>query len=103
MTRADAISATLTKTFSPQALEVIDESARHHGHAGARPEGETHYAVHIVSAAFEGVSRVERQRRVYAVLEDQFRAGLHALSLKALTPAEARTAWRLKAASPSRP
>lgn len=92
MARADRISETLTKAFAPQALEVIDESARHHGHAGARPEGETHYAVRIVSSAFEGVTRVERQRQVYAALDREFRAGLHALSLKALTPSEHRAA-----------
>ena len=91
MTRAEVISRTLAEKFAPQALEVIDESARHHGHAGARPEGETHYAVRIVSTLFEGKSRVERQRLVYAAMETQFRAGLHALSLTALTPAEANS------------
>jgi len=91
MTRAETMSRTLAEKFAPQALEVTDESARHHGHAGARPEGETHYAVRIVSSAFEGVSRVERQRLVYAALESEFRAGLHALSLKALTPSEANS------------
>jgi BolA protein len=89
MAVADTIRQKLTLAFAPQELTVADESARHEGHAGHRPGGETHFDVRIVSAQFEGLSRVERQRRIYAALEAEFRAGLHALSLKALTPAEA--------------
>lgn len=89
MTRAERIAATLRQEFSPAGLSVTDESARHHGHAGARPEGETHFHVRIVSDAFTGLSRVERQRRINAALKREFDAGLHALSLKALSPAEA--------------
>lgn len=88
MTRAERIRSSLA-VFSPQTLDVIDESAKHAGHAGASPSGETHYDVRIVSQAFAGLSRVERQRRVLAALDGEFRAGLHALSLKALTPSEA--------------
>ena len=89
MTVADSIKQKLTAAFAPSELVVEDESARHEGHAGHRAGGETHFDVHIVSDAFTGLSRVERQRRIYAALDAEFRAGLHALSLKAQTPAEA--------------
>jgi BolA protein len=90
---ADAICEKLTSGFAPQALEVTDESARHAGHAGARRDdgsiGETHFHVRLVTAAFDGVSRVERQRRVHAALAEELRGPVHALSLKLQTPAEA--------------
>jgi BolA protein len=90
MTRADRIKASLTKAFSPVSLEVVDESHLHAGHAGARPEGETHFRVSVTAAAFEGVNRVERQRLVNQALAEEFESGLHALSIRALAPAEAR-------------
>ncbi len=86
---ADTIQRKLSHAFAPAEISVLDESANHAGHAGARPGGETHFDVRIVSEQFTGLSRVERQRRIYAALEDEFRGGLHALSLKALTPQEA--------------
>ena len=90
---ADAIRDKLTAAFAPQALEIIDESGRHAGHAGAmRPDGgigETHFHVRMVTAAFEGASRVERQRRVHAALAHELRGPVHALSLKLQTPGEA--------------
>jgi BolA protein len=89
MAMADSIERKLSAAFAPEALSVSDESAHHAGHAGARPGGETHFIVRIVSAKFAGVSRVERQRQIYAALAGEFAAGLHALSLKALTPEEA--------------
>lgn len=85
---ADAIRKNLEAAFSPQQLEVVDDSDRHHGHAGAREGGESHFNVVIVSSAFQGLSRVERQRRVNAALKDQFAAGLHALSIRASAPGE---------------
>jgi len=88
MTMADTMREKLTAAFSPEALEVIDESAKHAGHSGARPGGETHFNVRIVSKSFEGLSRVERQRRVYAALAEELKARVHALSLTTLTPAE---------------
>lgn len=88
-----AIQDKLTATFAPLTLDVVDESHRHAGHAGATRgdgnQGETHFHVRIVSTAFDGVGRVERQRRVYAALADELNGPVHALSLKALTPAEA--------------
>jgi BolA protein len=88
MTMVDTIREKLTAAFAPSALDVEDESGRHEGHSGARPGGETHFNVRIVSDRFEGLSRVERQRRVYAVLADELKSRVHALSLTTLTPAE---------------
>ena len=89
MAVAENIRQKLSAAFAPSDLTVTDESARHEGHAGHRPGGETHFDVRIVSEKFTGLSRVERQRLVYAALDAEFRAGLHALSLKALTPEDA--------------
>ncbi len=88
MGRSDAIHSKLTSALSPVRLTVVDESHQHVGHAGHRPEGETHFRVEIVSTAFDGKSRVERQRMVYAVLAGELSAGLHALALKTVTPNE---------------
>ena len=85
---ADAIRNKLEQTFAPERLEVVDDSARHAGHAGARGDGESHFNVVIVSSVFQGLSRVERQRRVNAALAEEFAAGLHALSIKAQAPGE---------------
>jgi BolA family transcriptional regulator, general stress-responsive regulator len=87
---ADRIRDKLAETLRPERLEITDESHRHVGHVGAREGGESHFRVEIVSAAFEGMARVERQRRVYGLLAGEFADGLHALSLATLTPAEAR-------------
>lgn len=73
----------LAGAFSPSMLEVIDESALHHGHAGAAPGGETHYLVRIRSEALAGLSRVQRHRAVNAALAEEFASGLHALSIDA--------------------
>ena len=86
--RAERIADRLTSLFSPAVLEVADESARHAGHAGARPGGETHYAVLLVAAAFQGQGRVARARAVHAALAEEFAAGLHALALTLRTPQE---------------
>ncbi len=89
---ADSIRRKLTAAFAPVALEVVDESGRHAGHGGATrddgSQGETHFHVRLVSAAFDGVSRVERQRRVYAALADEMKGPVHALSLTLLAPPE---------------
>ena len=70
-------------------MSLTDESAQHAGHAGARPGGETHYRLTLVSAAFDGLSRVARQRLVYGALREESDPGLHALSLDLKTPSEA--------------
>jgi len=85
---AETIRKKLTEAFSPQRLEVVDDSSRHAGHAGARQGGESHFNVMIVSADFEGASRVQRQRSVYAVLTAELAGPVHALSVKALAPRE---------------
>ena len=81
-TRADRIRSALTAAFSPLELEVADESHLHAGHAGARPEGETHFSVRISAPSLDSLPRVERHRAVNAVLKPEFDTGLHALSLK---------------------
>jgi BolA family transcriptional regulator, general stress-responsive regulator len=78
----------LTDAFAPARLTIDDDSARHASHAGARQGGESHFNVVIESAAFEGVSRVQRQRMVYKVVADELAGPVHALSVKALAPGE---------------
>lgn len=84
-----AIRTKLTDGLSPVRLEIVDESAKHAGHAGSRPGGQTHFRLLVVSAAFRDMSRLARQRKVYGLLQQEFAAGLHALSLQAMTPEEA--------------
>jgi BolA protein len=90
--RADRIRAAIEAAFPPAEVAVTDDSHRHAGHAGARPEGETHYSVRVVSPAFAGQSRVARSRAVHAVLAAEFEGGLHALSLRLLAPGEGEAA-----------
>ena len=90
MTRAERIRETLQAALAPADVEVVDDSARHAGHAGARPGGETHYSVLAVSPKFEGLSRVARHRLVNEALSAEFGGGLHALSLVLRTPGESR-------------
>ena len=85
---AATIERKLSSAFSPARLEIVDESDRHVGQVGARPEGESHFRVELVSRAFEGKSRLERQRMVYGVLADEMASDVHALTLRTLTPAE---------------
>ena len=89
MSVADTIRAKLTAAFTPQRLDVYDDSDRHHGHAGAREGGETHFRVMIVSDAFDGLSRVDRHRRINETLAHELNDRVHALSLTVLTPDEA--------------
>jgi BolA protein len=89
LTVGETIKRKLTERLAPARLDITDESHLHAGHAGARPGGESHFRVEVVSAAFEGMNRVARQRLVYDVLSAELAAGLHALALKTLTPLEA--------------
>jgi BolA family transcriptional regulator, general stress-responsive regulator len=82
------ITNKLSEAFSPESLEVSDESHLHKGHAGHRPGGETHFRVYIVSAAFEGKSRIERHRMINSALEAELKGGVHALAIKAQAPGE---------------
>lgn len=86
--RKDRITAALTAALRPLSLSVVDESARHRGHGGWREEGETHFAIEVVSQAFAGKPRLARQRLVNELLAGEFAAGLHALSIVARAPAE---------------
>ena len=83
-----ALRRKLSEALAPSRLDIVDDSARHAGHVGARPQGETHFTVEIVSARFAGLSRVARQRLVYGVLADELRTDVHALALKTLAPEE---------------
>jgi len=86
--RLARIRTRLTEALQPQRLEIIDESARHAGHAGAASGG-GHFIVHIVAAAFQDKSLVQRHRLVYDALGDMMHSDIHALSIQASTPAEA--------------
>ena len=85
---AEVMRGKLEAAFAPERLEVVDDSAKHAGHAGARPGGESHFTVTVVSAAFAGLGRVERQRRVNAALREELAGPVHALSIRALAPGE---------------
>jgi BolA protein len=84
----DAIQDKLTAAFAPTRLEVVDESSRHAGHAGAREGGESHFNVTIESPAFSGTPRVARQRMIHRALAEELAGPVHALSIKALAPGE---------------
>ncbi len=86
--RAIRIEKALQDRFTPLALSLTDQSSLHSGHAGARPEGETHFHLSMVSAAFSGLSRVNRQRLVHDALKAEFDAGLHALTMELKAPEE---------------
>lgn len=86
--RAERLNAILRDAFSPVLLRVEDDSARHAGHSGARPGGQTHYNVLLVSETFAGMDRVARSRAVHAALAAEFASGMHALGLTLRTPAE---------------
>jgi BolA protein len=86
---ADEIAQKLTTAFQPTALEVIDDSDKHAGHAGARASGESHFTVKITAAAFAGLSRLDRQRQINRVLADELTPdGVHALALQVKAPGE---------------
>jgi BolA protein len=88
-TRASRIETAIQAAFPGASVTVEDDSHRHAGHAGARPGGETHYSLQVVSDRFSGLGRLARSRAVHAALEAEFSGGLHALSLRLLTPEEA--------------
>jgi len=86
--RQSRMQASLRAAFSPLELSISDDSAKHAGHAGAAPGGETHFTVRIVAASFDGQSRVARSRAVHAALAEEFATGLHALALILRSPHE---------------
>ena len=86
---AAEIDQRLRAALAPDRLEVINDSARHHGHAGDDGSGESHFTVRIVAAQFAGMSRLQRQRSVNAALADLLRDRIHALAIEAKAPGEA--------------
>ena len=89
MSVAETIEAKLRAAFSPDTLEIVDQSHLHKGHAGAPEGGESHFRVVILSAAFAGMSRVERQRAVNRALAEELAGPVHALSVEVRAPGEA--------------
>ena len=87
---AEKIEKSLRAGLAPEILEVKDESHLHAGHAGARPGGESHFRLLIVSSRFEGLSRVARQRAVNDILREELKEKIHALAMRTLTPEEHR-------------
>jgi BolA protein len=83
----DAITRALTEQLEPVALELVDDSAAHAGHAGARSGA--HFNLRIVSARFAGLPRIARHRLVYDALRPWMAEGVHALAIDARTPDEA--------------
>lgn len=86
----DTIKRLLNEAFKPQTLEIIDHSAAHAGHAGARSGG-GHYHVTIVADAFSGLSMVQRHQLIYQALGDMMRQEIHALGINAISPSEDNT------------
>ena len=87
MSVSEQIRAALEREFAPTSLDIIDDSAKHAGHAGAREGG--HYRVALVSKAFAGRPQLERHRLVYAAVAPLMGRGVHALSIVAHSPDEA--------------
>ena len=82
------IEEKLQRALQPESLRVVDESHLHAGHAGHRPEGETHFRVYVVAASFEGRSRVERHRMINEVLAEELAGPVHALAVHPTAPGE---------------
>ena len=78
----------LEESFAPTYLKVDNQSHLHQGHAGDNGTGESHFAIEVVSSAFEGVGRAQRHRLIYDLFDEELQGTLHALSIKALTPQE---------------
>ncbi len=86
----ETIKQKLTEAFSPQSLDVVNDSHRHAGHAGSPGTGESHFRVTVVSDKFNGLSRVERHRLVNDALASELSGPVHALAIKALAPEDSR-------------
>ncbi|RME17665.1 MAG: BolA family transcriptional regulator [Alphaproteobacteria bacterium] len=82
MTREEQIRAALEEAFRPRLLEIVNESARHAGHAGHDGSGESHFRVRIAASAFAGMSRLDRHRAVHAALGEELVRSIHALALE---------------------
>ena len=87
---SEIITKKLQQAFTPDSIDVVDESHLHEGNAGHRPGGQTHFRVYIVSQAFAGKSRIDRHRMINTVLADDLAGGVHALAIHATAPGEQR-------------
>jgi len=86
----DIMTRKLNDAFTPESIDVVDESHLHEGHAGHRQGGQSHFRIHIVSQSFAGKSRIDRHRMINAVLADDLAGGVHALAIHASAPGEKR-------------
>ena len=84
----ERIQEKLARALQPSVLDIVNDSSRHAGHTGDDGSGESHFRVTVVSGVFTGQNRVARQRMVYDLLAEEMTSGMHALSIKALTPDE---------------
>lgn len=84
----DAMRRKLMEALTPLALEIENESHRHAGHAGSPGTGESHFRLRVVSAAFDGMNRVDRQRLVYSILAEELKGPVHALAVRAVSPTD---------------
>ena len=85
---ATRIKDKLTAALSPAQLTVVDDSSKHAGHMGARPEGETHFTIEVIADAFEGLTRVARQRKIHMILAEELAGPVHALAMSVRAPSE---------------
>ena len=86
---AARMKAKLESEFSPEYIEIVDDSDKHKGHSGSSDAGETHFSVTIRSQIFLGLNRVGRQRLIMTALAEELSGPVHALSIKAMAPGEA--------------
>lgn len=89
MTVAETMCRKLEEALSPVSIDLRDDSHKHAGHAGHDGRGESHFRLTIIADAFDGLSRIDRQRLVHRVLAEELADRVHALSVKTLTPTEA--------------
>ena len=85
---ADEMRARLTEAFAPDRLEIVNDSAAHHGHSGDDGSGESHFTIHIASGRFDGMTRLARQRAVIVALGDIVGERVHAVAIRAGTSEE---------------
>lgn len=83
------IKEKVQKNLSPLVMELRNVSQMHEGHAGHDESNDTHFELYVVTDEFDGMNRIARQRMLYSLLDEEFKNGLHALSIKALTKKEA--------------
>jgi len=88
MNRKERITTLLARELAPIYMDLVDDSAKHAGHSGAQPGGQTHYSLTIKADCFSKLNKIQRHQMIYALLADEFKTGLHALAIDAKTPDE---------------